>query len=153
MRLRIDRLGYVLVRLARKRRFRVHRLVAEAFLGPCPDGHEVNHRNGNKADNRPGNLEYLTHAENQRHAFATGLQVPVRGEGHGRHRLRAEDVLEIRRERASGLSCRAIASRFGVHPNTVDLAARGLTWRHLPLQVALGRIPLVDALRQVGAGL
>lgn len=43
----------------------VHRLVAEAFLGPCPDGMEVCHRNGDRYDNRAENLRYGTHSSNQ----------------------------------------------------------------------------------------
>lgn len=46
----------------------VHRLVAEAFIGPCPKGKEVNHKNGNRRDNRVENLEYVTHRENLLHA-------------------------------------------------------------------------------------
>jgi hypothetical protein len=53
----------------------VHSLVAEAFL-PKPDLediYEVNHIDGNKNDNSCQNLEWLTHGDNVRHAFATGL--------------------------------------------------------------------------------
>jgi len=40
------------------------RLVAHAFLGPCPKGMEVDHKFGIKDDNRPSELEYVTHIEN-----------------------------------------------------------------------------------------
>ena len=47
-------------RLTRK----VHSLVAEAFIGPRPDGHEVAHGPGGQLDNSVGNLSYKTHREN-----------------------------------------------------------------------------------------
>lgn len=42
----------------------VHQLVMEAFRGPCPDGHEVCHENGNSLDNRVENLRYGTPESN-----------------------------------------------------------------------------------------
>lgn len=54
----------------------VHCLVAEAFLGPVPDGFEVNHKHGIKTDNRDSEIEYLTHSENNLHSYRTGLKKP-----------------------------------------------------------------------------
>jgi UDP-2-acetamido-3-amino-2,3-dideoxy-glucuronate N-acetyltransferase len=53
----------------------IHRVVADAFI-PKPDIQErlvVNHKNGNKSDNRVTNLEWVTYSENTRHAFRIGL--------------------------------------------------------------------------------
>lgn len=59
----------------RNRTFYVHRLVAEVFLGagPQPDL-EVNHIDGNKANNHWSNLEWVTHETNMAHAIRTGLK-------------------------------------------------------------------------------
>ena len=56
-----------------ERGFLVHRLVLEAFVGPCPEGKECNHKNGVKSDNTLKNLEWVTHGDNMNHAHATGL--------------------------------------------------------------------------------
>ena len=51
----------------------VHRLVMAAFVGPCPDGMEVRHLNGDPADNRLVNLTYGTRAENARDQVEHGV--------------------------------------------------------------------------------
>lgn len=61
--------GYLQVRLSRDGvpapvSRMVHRLVAEAFLGPCPVGMEVLHGPGGAQDNRVSNLSYGTHSQN-----------------------------------------------------------------------------------------
>ena len=55
--------------------YRVHRLVATAFIPNTEFKPEVNHINCNKFDNRVENLEWVTRTENYEHALRTGVGV------------------------------------------------------------------------------
>lgn len=65
---RLNQRDYLWVRLSREGRAYskvVHRLVLEAFVGPCPPGMEGCHNDGHKQNNRLGNLRWDTPRENQ----------------------------------------------------------------------------------------
>jgi hypothetical protein len=140
----INHKGYCRVNLG-GRKLRIHRLVMLAFVGAADNGQEVNHKNGNKADNRLCNLEYVTHMENVEHAKAHGLTPPferrglrhcperaARGAGHPRAKLTEEIVRAIRRDWATGsISTRDIARRYGIAHGTVVNIVYRHTWRHI----------------------
>lgn len=50
----------------------VHRLVMRAFVGPCPEGQEVRHLDGDSSNCSLENLTYGTHSENERDAVRHG---------------------------------------------------------------------------------
>lgn len=52
--------------------FLVARIVAAAWIGLPNDGMTVNHINGDWSDNRPDNLEWVTHAQNIQLGFSNG---------------------------------------------------------------------------------
>lgn len=108
----------------------VHRLVMAAFVGPCPDGMECRHLNGNPADNRLENLAWGTSAENKADTVRHGTV--TRGERNGSSRLTEGVVLEMREMRRAGQTFPAIAARFGVPRATVMHAVTGYSWSHLP---------------------
>ena len=67
-----DKDGYKTIKLCsegRVSRWRVHRLVALAFIPNPEDKPQINHINGHKADNRVENLEWATNSENTLHKF------------------------------------------------------------------------------------
>lgn len=119
--------GYVYINLYVGGVF-AHRIVADAFLGPIPNGLEVNHINGVKSDNRPENLEYVTKSENAKHAHKTKLATN-KGINNPRAKLNREAVEEIKRLRLEGLTFVSIAKMFGVAPETVSMAYRNKTWQ------------------------
>lgn len=104
------------------RTMKVHWLVAEAFIGERPAGMEVNHRDGNKANNSHKNLEYVTKGQNLAHAIGMDLRhalPPRKGESNCKAKLTEEDVREIRRSRDAGTKIRLIAERFAVSQSTI----------------------------------
>lgn len=60
--------GYLIMNVEGKTRT-VHSLVAEAFLGPRPEGYDIDHINSTKTDNRAENLRYVTHTQNMRYFY------------------------------------------------------------------------------------
>lgn len=113
-------------------RYMVHRLVAAAFIGPCPDGYEVNHRDGDPSNNAVSNLEYVTPKENVRHSFTELGRRAVRGEGHGQAVLTEDMVIHLRREHSRGSTASSLARKIGVDPATVQRVVTRRTWRHVP---------------------
>lgn len=111
----------------------VHRLVAQAFLGPIPAGHEVNHQNGDKAHNCVANLEYVTRSENVSHAYSAGLIGDRKGElAVWRTKLTNAQVFHIRHLRSQGAAIRAIAKWFPVGISGVSHIVNRHSWGHLP---------------------
>ncbi|WP_206107767.1 NUMOD4 motif-containing HNH endonuclease [Paludisphaera rhizosphaerae] len=100
----------------------VHRLVAEAFLGECPEGLEVDHKNGVRSDNRASNLQYLTHAANCRKGRR------IRGGEHKLAKLTAAAALEIKAAEIRHGDLTRFAERFGVSVPAIRQVRNGKSW-------------------------
>lgn len=78
LRRRINTCGYVHVLLCNREQKSktVHRLVAQAFIPNIDKLPQVNHKDGNKQNNRVDNLEWCNNSQNIKHAYIMGLEKP-----------------------------------------------------------------------------
>jgi|SRR5690554_3424155 len=106
----------------------VHRLVAEAFVPRIQGADVINHKDGDKENNLPGNLEWCTYSHNNEHALETGLSRSY-GETHYAALLTEEEVRQIRLRARRGEYHRDIASAFGIARQTVTKIVGGKAWR------------------------
>lgn len=137
--------GYITVRFGRGKVHPVHVLVALAFIGPRPSAlHEVAHWDGDKANNSYSNLRWATHAENCADTIRLG-RTP-RGEKAPHHKLKIQDVIDIRSGALGGTMQAARA--LGVHPATVSSAKHGKSWGWID---ADARESYDEAVRAIGA--
>ena len=118
------KMPYQLVHLSqdgKSRLSRVHRLVLEAFMGPCPEGYETLHLDDDPRNNRLDNLRWGTRAENH-------STINRRGQANSQARLTEDDVRAIR---ASTESHSALARRLGVGKSTIGHIRTHNRWKHL----------------------
>lgn len=121
---RMNNSGYLRVALSKNgksKAYFVHRLVAQAFI-PNPENKQfVNHKDGDKTNNRMSNLEWCTKSENMQHAVKTGLvhYHGLLGEKHPQCKISDADALEIIRLRKSGVLSHILAKQYGVTGATI----------------------------------
>jgi hypothetical protein len=120
------------VKIILNRRYLLHRLVAENFV-PNPLGlTQVNHKNGNRAINKADNLEWVTPAQNVKHAYKTGLKTNA-GENNPISVLTEEIVTAIWQLAKQGHKPSAIIRllKLNVCRGTVSSVTNGKNWTHI----------------------
>lgn len=146
-----DYLHVVLCRHGQMKTTKVHKIILEAFDGPCPDGEECRHLSGDRSDNSFKNLKWGTKGENaadkKRHGTA-----PI-GENNPKSKLIPAQVLEIHRRAIGGEPINDIAADFGVSNITVSHIKCGRTWTHITGQTYVRGRALVtsDLPSKIGA--
>lgn len=123
--------------------YRLHRLVMMAFQPiPNPSEMEVNHKDGNKKNNKLSNLEWCTSSENQRHAFRTGLQKPRRGEKSNFSKLKEADVLKVFDLYNKNWSHTDIAAEVGCSSANIYSILSGKSWTYLRGSTTMADMPV-----------
>ena len=103
----VDEKGYIRVKLSRdgeSKRYRVHRLVATAFIPNDNNLPEVDHIDANRANNHASNLRWVTHHQNIRNP---------NGRGFGGKHYQAKSVINLDTNQVFDTLMSA-ASTFGV---------------------------------------
>jgi hypothetical protein len=121
--------GYQYVKLKKpngpSKHYLCHRLVMAAFVGD-PPFLQVNHKDGDKKNNRVENLEYCTAMQNIRHCI--DVLGKKRGEGAGTSKLKEMDIPLIRGDKRT---LREIAKDYGVTLQAIWYVKKRINWGHV----------------------
>ncbi len=112
----------------------VHRLVLEVFVGPCPEGMECCHEDGNPSNNILTNLRWDTKKSNaaDRRKHGTAFNGP-RGDTHPFAKVTANIVRKIREDYATGnFSLKDLSRTYHIHIMTLSNLINRVTWKHVP---------------------
>lgn len=122
--------GYQLVQLFPEGKMHLlHRLVLLTFVGPCPEGMEACHNDGNPANSALSNLRWATKKENMADRELHGRT--RRGSSHRRSKITEDDVRAIRAAAANKVSQRVLAKRYGLGKSTVAHIINRDNWTHI----------------------
>lgn len=116
--------GYVSVGLSVggvTKKLNLHRLVAQTFLPNPLDKPEVNHKDSNKLNNCPDNLEWVTKEEHALYGYYVENKTTPR-------KLNEEQVGEIRTLLATGMKQKDIGSIYEVGQSNISLINTQRTW-------------------------
>lgn len=109
--------------------FYVSRMVLELFVGPCPEGMEACHNDGDRTNNHVDNLRWDTHINNERDKVLHGTGTV--GVQHPGAKLNESQVLEIRILAETDMPRSKIAAMFGIKVETVRKIRRRTCWKHI----------------------
>lgn len=109
----------------------IHTLVMKTFVGPRPEGKEINHKDNDKTNNNLDNLEYVTHSENVRHSFRFDRDhkhPSQKGEDNSGVKLTNNDIYCIRSSPESNI---VLAARYGVCKRHIQYIKERKRWSHI----------------------
>lgn len=119
----------------------VHSLVLTAFVGPRPPGMEACHWDGDKTNNRIGNLRWDTTKANAADGKRLDEHARLAGSLNGRAVLSESDVSEIKRQICDGKPSTEIARDFGATIPMISKIKCGRSWASVPWPDGFGAQP------------
>jgi len=126
--------GYLQVVLSKNgihKTHRIHRLVLEAFIGPCPRGKEVCHNDGNPQNNRLDNLRWDTRKENCKDRKKHGNERDQNGSKNNMAKLNDWIIRIVTRlTETEILTQKEIAKIFGVSQPAISYIKSNKRWKH-----------------------
>lgn len=125
----IHHTGYGVVSIEGKQH-RAHRFIMECF-GYTLSKLQVNHKNGDKLDNRLSNLEVVTASDNTQHAYANGLAIGGSGEDNSMSKLTNDKCRCLIRDIKYGLTNDELGKKYNLHPRYVSLIRHKRRWKKL----------------------
>ena len=117
--------GYLRVAIGKKLMF-VHRLVATKYVSNPDNLPQVNHKDGNKLNNKADNLEWVTNQQNRDHALNNGLHCI--GENCSWAKLTKAQVDFIRKHLE--INSKEMAKIFNISDGHVREIRRDESWKH-----------------------
>jgi hypothetical protein len=121
------------------KQIKIHRLVAETFLGNPDKKEQINHVDGNKLNNNVDNLEWVTAKENTVHAWENGLCSNIvngsklrRGEKSFTSKL-TNDIVRNIRENKFGLTVKEFSALLDVSTSLIYKIKDYSIWKHITI--------------------
>ena len=111
--------------------FRVHRLIAIAFIPNPKNKPQVNHKDGDKLNNNSKNLEWMTSSENTKHSFDNNLQQKGNGELNSMSKITESEVLQIRKLYNEGQKLVPISKQFDISFQAISKIVNKQRWKHI----------------------
>lgn len=124
----IDKKGYkrfAIMKQGKLTTYKLHRIVATAFIVNESNKPQVNHIDGNKLNNEAGNLEWVNNSENQLHAYKLGLSKAKRLHESARCKQTKESIEAIVDLKSKGVKNQLIADMFGCSISSIKRLNKG----------------------------
>lgn len=115
---------------ANRKTFLVHRLVGNAFIPNPENKPTINHKKGNRKDNRKTSLEWNTIKENANHSYDIGLS-KTHSEKHHSAKLKNSDIPNIIEKCKNGLTQREVSKLYNVSESTISVIMTKRKWNRI----------------------